>query len=152
MGPPGAPQTQSQQSTHPTRRPFTDHPATPLASVGPPNFSYGSATHVLPGKISVADTKISIFAAMNKAAQDAKERELRAGKISAEEETEDSVEISREESFEGVSKEENSQTRTEPRRSTRSTRKSVEPTGSTERRRTASAAPSEGGLCHVSVC
>jgi len=63
---------------------IADHPATPLASVGPPNFSYGSATHALPRQISLADTKMSIFAAMNKAAKDAHERDVRAGKAAPE--------------------------------------------------------------------
>lgn len=55
-------------------------PKTPFASVGPPNFSYGSATTALPRQISLADTKLGIYAAMNKAAKDAHERDVRAGK------------------------------------------------------------------------
>jgi hypothetical protein len=56
-------------------------PGTPLASVGPPNFSYGSSTLALPRQISLADTNMSIFAAMKKSAAEARERDIRAGKV-----------------------------------------------------------------------
>ena len=83
MGPPNLPKNQPQQQPQQStarKSSGADHPATPLASVGPPNFSYGSATHALPRQISLADTKMSIFAAMNKAAKESRERDIRAGK------------------------------------------------------------------------
>src|SRR5271156_4595204 len=80
---PATQQPSTAQNTQ-QRRLLEDRPATPLASVGPPNFSYGSTTHALPRKISLADTKLSIFAAMNKSAKEAHERDVRAGKAAPE--------------------------------------------------------------------
>jgi len=97
--PPGRPLQQPQQQQQPSsslvppthqpapgtasRKTSAQHalpPGTPLATVGPPNFSYGSSTHALPRQISLADTNMSIFAAMNKSAKEARERDIRAGK------------------------------------------------------------------------
>jgi len=83
MGPPNFPgQAQPPPPVSLRKLPSGEYlPATPLASVGPPNFSYGSATHALPRRISLADTKMGIFAAMKNAATEARERDLRLGKV-----------------------------------------------------------------------
>jgi len=163
MGPPQPAQNlitaQPQQSQQTTRKVSADHPATPLASVGPPNFSYGSATHALPRKISLADTKMSIFAAMNRAAKDAHERDVRAGKAVPEPEGQHPLVRFYEEPLENIPTgtvsppkirplKDDPVRRGSPRRSTRNTRKSVDRDQSvdSDMRRTPSPTPSEGIL------
>jgi len=160
MGPPQPPQnptTHQQQNGTRKVSSSVDHPATPLASVGPPNFSYGSATHALPRQISLADTKMSIFAAMNRAAKDARERDIRAGKVVPEPEGQHPLVRFYEEPLEDIPagpvsppkiralRDEPVQ-RGSPRRSTRNTRKSVERDQSidSDMRRTPTPTPSEG--------
>jgi len=164
MGPPQVaqtlPTTQQQQQTNTARKVSgADHPATPLASVGPPNFSYGSSTHALPRQISLADTKMSIFAAMNKAAKDARERDIRAGKhVDPEPEGQSPLVRFYEEPLEQIPTgavsppkirplRDDPPRRSSPRRSTRNTRKSVEREHSVDsdlNRRTPTPTPSEG--------
>jgi hypothetical protein len=169
MGPPQLQQTlptphqqqqQQQQQTNTARKvSAADHPATPLASVGPPNFSYGSSTHALPRQISLADTKMSIFAAMNKAAKDARERDIRAGKaVDPEPEGQSPLVRFYEEPLEQIPTgvvsppkirplPDDPPRRSSPRRSTRNTRKSVERSQSVDsdlNRRTPTPSPSEG--------
>jgi len=163
MGPPAPPtnpasQQQSSQQIS-SRKPSGEQaPATPLASVGPPNFSYGSATHALPRKISLADTNMSIFAAMNKAAKDARERDIRAGKtVPADPEGQHPLVRFYEESLEEIHAtpvnppkikaiRDDPPRRNSPRRSTRNARKSVERDESidSDMRRTPTPTPSEG--------
>jgi hypothetical protein len=172
MGPPQPPQQPKQQqpiTTTSTSRPLpqqqlqhprkssADHPATPLASVGPPNFSYGSATHALPRKISLADTNMSMFAAMNKAAKEAHERDVRAGKVAPEPEGQIPIMRFYEESLEDIPSgpvsppkiralRDDPPRRNSPRRSTRTTRKTParEDSPGSSIRRTPSPTPSEG--------
>jgi hypothetical protein len=150
-------QQQSQQHLGPRKSSATgDHPATPLASVGPPNFSYGSATHALPRQISLADTKMSMFAAMTKAAKDAHERDVRAGKAVPEPEGQSPLVRFYEESLDEMPTgsisppkirplRDEPVLRNSPRRSTRNTR-SVNRSQSVESdmRRTPTPTPSEG--------
>ena len=171
MGPPQPPQQPQQQpitTTSTTRPPpqqqlqhprksSADHPATPLASVGPPNFSYGSATHALPRKISLADTNMSMFAAMNKAAKEAHERDVRAGKVAPEPEGQIPIMRFYDESLEDIptgpvnppkirALRDDPPRRNSPRRSTRNTRKTPgrEDSPGSSIRRTPSPTPSEG--------
>jgi len=163
MGPPQLqptlPAQQPQQTTTARKVSGADHPATPLASVGPPNFSYGSSTHALPRQISLADTKMSIFAAMNKAAKDARERDIRAGKaVEPEPEGQSPLVRFYEEPLEQIPTgvvsppkirplRDDPPRRSSPRRSTRTTRKSVERSQSVDsdlNRRTPTPSPSEG--------
>ena len=156
--PPQPPQ-QPQQPQQPTRKSLADHPATPLASVGPPNFSYGSATHALPRQISLADTKMGIFAAMNKSSKDAHERDVRAGKAAPEPEGQHPLIRFYEEPLEQIpagpvnppkirALRDEPLRRGSPRRSTRNTRKSIERDESVDldMRRTHTPTPSEGTL------
>jgi hypothetical protein len=154
------PQQQQQQQTTARKVSSADHPATPLASVGPPNFSYGSSTHALPRQISLADTKMSIFAAMNKAAKDARERDIRAGRhVDPEPEGQSPLVRFYEEPLEQIPTgavsppkirplRDEPPRRSSPRRSTRNTRKSVEREQSYDdedlNRRTPTPSPSEG--------
>ena len=158
MGPPPPPQqTTGTTTTTAARKSFADLPATPLASVGPPNFSYGSATHALPRQISLADTKMSIFAAMNKAAKDAHERDVRAGKAVPEPEGQHPLVRFYDEPLEEIpvgpvnppkirALKDEPVRRGSPRRSTRNTRKSVDRDQSidSDMRRTPTPTPSEG--------
>lgn len=176
MGPPQPPQqpqqpiisttttnTTSRQPSQPPllhpRKSSADHPATPLASVGPPNFSYGSATHALPRQISLADTKVGIFAAMNKAAKEAHERDVRAGKAAPEPEGQSPIVRFYEESLEDIptgpisppkirALRDDPPRRNSPRRSMRKTGKATEREDSpgSSIRRTPSPTPSEGTL------
>jgi hypothetical protein len=159
MGPPQLPTTQQQpqQQQPPSRKSSAaDHPATPLASVGPPNFSYGSATHALPRQITLADTKMSIFAAMNRAAKDARERDIRAGKP-VDEEPEGQHPLVRfyEESIDEIptgpvspprirALKDEPVRRGSPRRSTRNTRSVGRESAESDMRRTPTPTPSEG--------
>ena len=175
MGPPLPPQQPQQPTstttTNPTsrqpsqqplphpRKSSADHPATPLASVGPPNFSYGSATLALPRKISLADTKVGIFGALNKAAKDAHERDVRAGKVAPEPEGQIPIVRFYEESLEEIPSgpvsppkiralKDDPPRRNSPRRSTRNAGKTLDRGDSpgSSIRRTPSPTPSEGAL------